>query len=121
MGFVHSDIHIDHDHIDNPQLIAAHPTVRTSRLPLQFGSAPQSRSKSTTSGRSLIAAQWRGVTLVVVMIDMKRMTIVLVGDVDKYDEGPHPRIVCSYARACVLFQQLSHPEMFILDRNVASV
>ena len=61
-----------------------------------------------------MAAQWRGVTLVMFMvrIDMKRMTIVLVGDVDKYDEDPHPRIVCSHARACVLFQQLSHPEMF---------
>ena len=47
-----------------------------------------------------------------VMIDMKRMTIMLVGDVDKYDEDPHPRIVCSYARACVLFEQLPHPEMF---------
>ena len=30
--------------------------------PLQLGSAPLSRSKSTSSGRSLIAAQCRGVT-----------------------------------------------------------
>ena len=61
-------------------------TIRTSRLPLQFGSAPQSRSKSTTSGRSLMAAQWRGVTLVMVMvrIDMKMMTIVLVGEKEAY-------------------------------------
>ena len=30
--------------------------------PLLLGSAPLSSSKSTSSGRSLIAAQWRGVT-----------------------------------------------------------